>query len=66
LSLKEENISREPWFKQKIVIVKERFIGATHKAFEYQLPKEVLAVKRMWIQFDYYGASMQMNLITPW
>lgn len=49
LSLSEENVSRKDWFKNRIVIVKERWKGATHCAFEYVLPKEVLAVKRMWI-----------------
>lgn len=49
LSLREENVSKKEWFKKKIVIVKDTWRGATHCAFDYVLPKEVLAVKKFWI-----------------
>jgi hypothetical protein len=61
ISLDEENVSRKSDFKETIVIVKERFIGKTSKAFEYKLPDDVIAVKNFKIEYDYYGGSIQLN-----
>lgn len=64
LALDDHNQSRKPDFRERVVLVKERFKGATHCAFDYLVPEEVLAVKRFRIQFDFYGACMQMNILS--
>lgn len=46
ISINEATETKKPGFKEKIVIVKERFSGLTHTALEYTFPPEVLAVRR--------------------
>ena len=58
ISLDDEDAARKPEFGTTIVVVKERFAGATHTAFSYKLPPEVLAVRRFQIQFQYFGGSI--------
>lgn len=47
ISLDDEDQTRKPNFGTSIVIVKERFAGMTSKGFEFKLPPEVFAVRRM-------------------
>lgn len=64
ISIDEENVTHQPGWKKKIVIVKERFIGKTCLSFEFKIPEDVIAVKRFRVQYDYFGASLSMNLIS--
>lgn len=65
VSLDDENQSRQRDFRTRVVIVKDRFRGATSKGFEFKIPDDVLAIKRFRIQYDYLGGSVQMNHLSP-
>lgn len=46
------------------MVVRDRYIGALAKSFEYVLPSDVVAIKCFRIQYDYFGASMLLNVLS--
>jgi len=64
--LNDENQSRKPDFKERVVLFKERWFGAYCCSFNYTLPKEVLAIKKVHLQYEYYGATMLMHHCSKW
>ena len=61
-----EDQAKKPDFKERVALSKPRYIGAYMCSFTYTLPKEVLAIKKVHLQFDYYGAEMNLHHLSKW